>query len=97
MCADDAQDCQALSAALVAAALAAGSDDNATALVVRVRGLLDSTLADENRHAQQLPIPPRLKVGDTIDGLTVTATVADSGINILSTRCATWPRASCMR
>ena len=81
--ADAAQDCQALSAALVAAALAAGSDDNATALVVRVRGLLDSTLADENRHAQQLPIPPRLKVGDTIDGLTVTATVADSGINIL--------------
>ena len=81
--ADAAQSCQALSAALVAAALAAGSDDNATALVVRVRGLLDSTLADENRHAQQLPIPPRLKVGEVIDGLTVTATVADSGINIL--------------
>ena len=80
---DASQDCQALSAALVAAALAAGSDDNATALVVRVRGLLDSTLADENRHAQQLPIPPRLKVGEVIDGLTVTATVADSGINIL--------------
>ena len=81
--ADAALDCQAVSAALVAAALAAGSDDNATALVVRVRGLLDSTLADENRHAQQLPIPPRLKVGEVIDGLTVTATVADSGINIL--------------
>ena len=75
--------CQALSARLVEAALAAGSDDNATALVVQVKGLLDSTLADENRHAQQLPIPARLKVGDHIDGLIVTATVADNGINVL--------------
>ena len=75
--------CQALSAGLVDAALAAGSSDNATALVVRVRGLLDSTLADENRRAQELPIPPRLKVGEQIDGLTVTATVADNGINLL--------------
>ena len=83
MQADAQQSCQVLSALLVDAALAAGGDDNATALVVHVRGLLDSTLADENRHAQQLPIPSRLKVGEQIDGLTVTATVADNGINVL--------------
>ena len=83
MQADAQQSCQVLSASLVDAALAAGSDDNATALVVHVRGLLDSTLADENRHAQQLPIPSRLKVGEQIDGLTVTATVADNGINVI--------------
>ncbi len=74
---------QEASEQLVAAALAAGSDDNATAVVVRVHSLLDPTLNDANRSAQTLPIPPRLKVGDTLDGLTVTAPVADNGINVL--------------
>ena len=74
---------QALSEALVQMALEQGSRDNATALVVRVLGVLDGLLQDENRLAQQLPIPSRLKVGDSIDGLTVTALVADNGINIL--------------
>jgi serine/threonine protein kinase len=72
-----------LSEALVRAALQQGSRDNATAMVVRVLGILESTLHDENRLAQQLPISPRLKVGDTIDALTVTALVSDNGINIL--------------
>src|SRR5688572_4819259 len=74
---------QALSEVLVQTALDQGSRDNATALVVRVLGVLDGLLQDENRLAQQLPIPSRLKVGDAIDGLTVTATVADNGINLL--------------
>jgi serine/threonine protein phosphatase PrpC len=74
---------QALSEQLVQLALEQGTRDNATALVVRVLGVLDSTLHDENRLAQQLPIPPRLKVGETLDGLVVTSVVADNGINIL--------------
>ena len=74
---------QAVSEQLVQLALEQGTRDNATALVVRVLGVLDSTLQDENRLAQQLPIPPRLKVGETLDGLVVTSVVADSGINIL--------------
>lgn len=76
-------DSQSLSRQLVDAALAAGSTDNATAMVVRVLGLLDANLQDENRRALALPIPPRLKVGDLIDGLKVTAPVADNGINVL--------------
>lgn len=80
---DAASSCQGLSARLVDAALASGSGDNATAMVVQVRGVMESHLADENRRAQQLPIPPRLKVGEHIDGLSVTALVADSGINLL--------------
>ncbi|NMM07020.1 bifunctional protein-serine/threonine kinase/phosphatase [Polaromonas sp.] len=68
---------------LVSVALTAGSLDNATALVVRVLGLLDATLQDVNRIAQTLPIPPRLKVGEVIDGLSVTAPVADNGINVI--------------
>lgn len=74
---------QALSEALVQAALQHGSRDNATALVVRVLGMQDASLQDENRLALQLPPPPRLKVGDTIDGLVVTALVADTGVNLL--------------
>ncbi len=76
-------DAQAASQKLVEQALDKGSNDNVSAMVVRVRGLLEATLADANRLAQSLPIPPRLKVGDTLDGLTVTATVADNGINVL--------------
>ena len=68
---------------LVDAALAGGSTDNVTAVVVRVQGLLDATLHDVNRAAQNLPIPPRLKVGEAIDGLSVTQLVADNGINLL--------------
>ena len=74
---------QRISRQLVDAALAAGTQDNATALVVRVLGLLDATLDDENRRAQALPVPARLKVGDSLDGLTITAQVADNGINLL--------------
>jgi hypothetical protein len=79
----EASGAQVTSQGLVDAALAAGSDDNVTALVVRVRGLLDATLQDVTRIAQTLPIPPRLKVGDVMDGLGVTAPVADNGINVL--------------
>lgn len=74
---------QAASEALLEAALKAGSRDNVTALMVRVLGLLDATLQDENRSAQSLPVPPLLKVGDGIDGMAVTALVADNGINVL--------------
>ncbi|MEO7400571.1 MAG: bifunctional protein-serine/threonine kinase/phosphatase [Polaromonas sp.] len=79
----DPQAAQQASQKLVDTALADGSSDNVTAVVVRVLGLLDATLQDINRVAQTLPIPPRLKVGEVIDGLTVTAPVADNGINVL--------------
>jgi len=78
-----ADSAQAASEALVDAALKAGSSDNVTALVVRVLGLLDATLQDENRAALALPVPPHLKVGDNIDDLLVTAPVADNGINLM--------------
>ena len=68
---------------LVNAALKAGSRDNVTALIAKVVNLSAALLEDDNRAALSLPIPPHLKVGDQIDGLNVTAVVADSGINIL--------------
>src|SRR3989338_7801163 len=74
---------QALTDELVQVALRRGSSDNVTALVVRVQGALEATLQDESRRAQDLPVLPLLKVGDTVDGLTVTAIVADNGIHRL--------------
>lgn len=76
-------DAREASEKLVDQALAKGSNDNVSAIVVRVRGLQEATLADANRLAQALPIPARLKVGDTLDGFTVTAPIADNGINVL--------------
>ena len=74
---------QKIAETLTQAALDLGSQDNTSALVVRVLGLQESHLRDEERAAQQLPVPPRLKIGDVMDGFTVTALVADSGINLL--------------
>jgi serine/threonine protein phosphatase PrpC len=68
---------------LVVAALDAGGHDNTTALVLRVRGLDTGRLEDERVRARVLPVPPRLRVGETLDGFTVTALAADNGINLI--------------
>lgn len=74
---------QEASEALVRAALAAGSRDNATALVIRVAGLATGRLEDLLLRGRQLPVPPRLRVGDKLDGYTVTAVLADNGVHRL--------------
>ncbi|NJS36192.1 MAG: bifunctional protein-serine/threonine kinase/phosphatase, partial [Brachymonas sp.] len=76
-------DSQEVADALATAALDMGSHDNASALVVHIRGLQESHLRDEEMMAQHLPVPPKLKIGDVIDGLIVTSVVADSGVNLL--------------
>ncbi len=76
-------DAQAISEALIAQALERGSQDNVSALVARVLGLSSITLQDENRQAQQLPVLAALKVGDVVDGLLVTAVVADTGVHMI--------------
>jgi len=74
---------QAASEALVDAALAAGSADNATALLLRVRALDAGRLEDELRRGRHLAVPPRLRPGDTLDGYAVTALVSDTGVHRL--------------
>jgi len=76
-------DAQAASQALVMAALAAGSRDNATALVLRVRGLAQGRLEDSLLQGRQLPVPVRLKVGDRLDRFTITGQVANTGVHRL--------------
>jgi len=76
-------DAQAAAEAVVQAALGAGAADNATALVLRVQGLTRLQLADTSALARRLPVPRLLKLGDSIDGLLVTARVADTGVHLL--------------
>lgn len=79
----DATDAQAASQALVREAIAAGGDDNATALVLRVRGLAAGRYDDVLLHARTLRAPPRLALGATLDRYTITALVADTGVHRL--------------
>jgi serine/threonine protein phosphatase PrpC len=71
----------AAAAALVRAALDAGSTDNVSAVVLRVKGLASARLEDSLVRGRKLPVPPRLRAGDVIDGLTVEAMVADTGVH----------------
>jgi serine/threonine protein phosphatase PrpC len=68
---------------LVKAALDKGSNDNLTAMVVRVLGLDTTHLADQRRLANELPIPSKLRIGAMLDQLSVRAMVADNGINLV--------------
>ncbi|MES2182950.1 MAG: bifunctional protein-serine/threonine kinase/phosphatase [Pseudomonadota bacterium] len=80
----DGAGAQVAAQALVDAALRRGGADNTTALVVQVRGAAEGTLQDENRRAREVPVPSRLlRPGDQLDGLAVTALVAQGGANLL--------------
>ena len=74
---------QLASEAVVRAALEAGSQDNVTALVMQVLGLEPVRLQDTLLQARQLPVPPRMRPGDVLDGWTITALVADTGVHRL--------------
>ena len=74
---------QAASQAIVMAAVAAGSKDNASTLVLRVRGLAQGRLEDGLVQGRQLPVTPKLKIGDRLDQYTITAQVADNGVHRL--------------
>lgn len=76
-------DAQTLSETLVREAQAAGSRDDATALVLRVRGLDAARYDDVLVAGRLLPSAPRMGVGSTLDGYTITAQVADTGVHRL--------------
>lgn len=68
---------------LVDAALKAGSADNCSALVLRVDALPEENLRDAVSVSQQLPIPPKLKPGQSLDGYTVDAVIHSSQATML--------------
>ncbi|KTC62853.1 protein kinase [Pseudomonas fluorescens ABAC62] len=68
---------------LINAAHLAGSQDNASALLVRVDILGAATLGDALVQLQQWPLPPALKAGQQFEGWTVDAVLAHSRQSLL--------------
>jgi serine/threonine protein phosphatase PrpC len=69
--------------ALVEAALATGSTDNCTALVLRVDALPEENLRDALSVSAQLPVPPKLKPGQSIDGYLIESVIHASQATLL--------------
>lgn len=68
---------------LADAALAAGSTDNSSALVLRVNALPEENLRDALSISRQLPLPPKLKIGQTFDGYLVEEVIHSSQATLL--------------
>lgn len=60
-----------------------GSTDNCTALVAQVEAVPAGNLRDTLASASKLPLPPRLKPGQEIDGLKVLELLHDSRVTLL--------------
>ncbi|MDP9107555.1 MAG: bifunctional protein-serine/threonine kinase/phosphatase, partial [Pseudomonadota bacterium] len=69
--------------ALVEAALAAGSRDNLTALVLRVDALPEQNLRDALSTLHLLPVPPRFKPGQQIDDYRIDSILHDGPTTLL--------------
>ncbi|WP_373388067.1 protein kinase [Pseudomonas alcaligenes] len=74
----DESDPTAACQALVAAAHLAGSQDNASAVLVQVEALPDNDLADTLAQLQQWPLPPKLREGQDFEGWQVERLLAES-------------------
>ncbi|MFJ2538619.1 protein kinase [Pseudomonas sp. NPDC087614] len=68
---------------LVNAALLAGSQDNASALLVRVDAVGEASIGDALIHLQQWPLPPPLKNGQMFEGWQVQGVVGKSQQSLL--------------
>ncbi|MGE8152703.1 protein kinase domain-containing protein [Pseudomonas vancouverensis] len=79
----DQPDLQSAAQTLVNSAHLAGSQDNASALLVRVDALGEASIGDALIHLQQWPLPPALKPGQAFEGWQVEGIVAQSQQSLL--------------
>ena len=76
---------QASADALCDAALAAGSTDNVSAIVIDIVTLGANTFADLAESGRRLPLPPKLKLGQELDGLVMQNVLHESRASLLYT------------
>jgi serine/threonine protein kinase len=69
--------------ALADGALAAGSSDNVSALLLKIESLPEENLRDALSGSQNMPLPPKLKPGQTLDGYLVEAAIHASQTTLL--------------
>ncbi|RJF99384.1 bifunctional protein-serine/threonine kinase/phosphatase [Noviherbaspirillum saxi] len=74
---------EATAALLADSALRAGSTDNCSALVLRVDALPEENLRDALSGSQQLPVPPKLKPGQELDGYRIEEVIHASQATLL--------------
>ncbi|MDQ0121590.1 serine/threonine protein phosphatase PrpC [Pseudomonas lini] len=79
----DQPDLQSAAQTLVSAAHLAGSQDNASALLVRVDALGETSIGDALIHLQQWPLPPALKPGQAFEGWEVEGILGQSQQSLL--------------
>lgn len=80
---NDQHDLDAAVRTLVAAAHLAGSQDNASALLIHVDQVGSDSLADTLIQLQQWPVPPALKTGQAFEGWQVEERLGDSRQSLL--------------
>jgi serine/threonine protein phosphatase PrpC len=76
-------DAQQAAASLTSLALAAGGQDNASAVVARIEELPAENLRDSLEGSTRLPLPPQFKPGQEIDGLQINEVLHDSRSTLL--------------
>ncbi|MFJ4249286.1 protein kinase [Pseudomonas sp. NPDC089741] len=79
----DQPDLDSAAHTLVNAAHLAGSQDNASALLVRVDAVGEAAIGDALIHLKQWPLPPPLKPGQSFEGWQVQGIVAQSQQSLL--------------
>ncbi len=79
----DESDLQSATQALVTAAHLAGSQDNASAVLVRVDQLGEAGLSDALEQVEQWPLPPVLKPGQRFEGWQVEALLGQTRQSLL--------------
>jgi len=79
----DQPDLHTAAQTLVNAAHLAGSQDNASALLVRVDALGETSIGDALIHSQQWPLPPALKTGQVFEGWQVEGILGQSQQSLL--------------
>ncbi|MBK5351785.1 bifunctional protein-serine/threonine kinase/phosphatase [Pseudomonas sp. TH41] len=79
----DQPDLHSAAQTLVCAAHLAGSQDNASALLVRVDALGETSIGDALIHLQQWPLPPALRPGQMFEGWQVEGILGQSQQSLL--------------
>ncbi|HWT70406.1 MAG TPA: bifunctional protein-serine/threonine kinase/phosphatase [Pseudomonas sp.] len=79
----DQPDLDSAAQTLVNAAHLAGSQDNASALLVRIDALGETSIGDALIHLQQWPLPPALKPGQDFEGWQVETILGQSQQSLL--------------
>lgn len=74
---------QVLADQLTDKAFERGSTDNISVVAATVRGLPTADLRAGTLRFKDLPVPKKLRIGESIDGFTVTQVVANNGINMV--------------